>query len=119
MERGPLVYAMEQIDQSGAAIGDLSVRPNAPAIAEQRKELLGGVTILKFLGQIAERSLGDEPLYQSLISMTPLPKRATTLTFIPYYAFGNREPTPMEVWVPLRRFSEPIPAGIERKTDSK
>jgi len=109
MERGPLVYAMEQIDQSGAAIGDLSVRPNAPAIAEQRKELLGGVTILKFLGQIAERSLGDEPLYQSLISMTPLP----------YYAFGNREPTPMEVWVPLRRFSEPIPAGIERKTDSK
>jgi hypothetical protein len=42
-------------------------------------------------------------LYQPLSVAMARPKRLITLTFIPYYAIGNREPTPMEVWVPLTR----------------
>jgi DUF1680 family protein len=105
VQRGPLVYALEQIDQNGAALADLFYRLNTSFTAEPRKDLLGGVTVLKVPGQAAEKSLGEEPLYQPLISAANRTKRPVTLTFIPYYAIGNREPTPMEVWVPISRFS--------------
>jgi uncharacterized protein len=104
MQRGPLVYAVEQIDQNGIALGDIFVRTNGQSTAEARKDLLGGVTVLKVSGQAAEKSLGEEPLYEPLATATNRSKRPMTLTFIPYYAIANREPTPMEVWVPISRF---------------
>ncbi|MFL6354015.1 MAG: glycoside hydrolase family 127 protein [Bryobacteraceae bacterium] len=104
MQRGPLVYALEQIDQNGIALGDIFVRTNGQSTAENRKELLGGVTVLKVSGQAPEKSLGEEPLYEPLASVSNRAKRPTSLTFIPYYAIANREPTPMEVWVPISRF---------------
>lgn len=104
MQRGPLVYTLEQIDQGGAALADIFIRPTGPITTDMKKDLLGGVTVLKVAGQAAERSLGEEPLYQPLATATNRVKRPITLTFIPYYAMGNREPTPMEVWVPISRF---------------
>jgi uncharacterized protein len=104
MQRGPLVYALEQIDQNGIALGDVFIRTNGQSAAEPRKELLGGVTVLKVSGQAAEKSLGEEPLYEPLATVVNRAKRPITLTFIPYYAIGNREPTAMEVWVPISRF---------------
>jgi uncharacterized protein len=104
MQRGPLVYALEQMDQNGIALGDIFVRPNGQSAAEPRKEMLGGVTVLKVSGQAAEKSLGEEPLYEPLATAINRAKRPITLTFIPYYAIANREPTPMEVWVPISRF---------------
>ncbi len=103
IQRGPLVYALEQIDQNGAALGDIFFRPGAPVGLEARKDLLGGVILLKSSGQVAEKSLGEEPLYQPLVSATARAKRPAMLTFVPYYAVGNREPMPMEVWVPMTR----------------
>jgi uncharacterized protein len=113
MVRGPLVYAAEQVDQGGAALGDIFARPTSPAAVEQRRDLLGGVTVLKLPGQVAEKSLGEEPLYQALQSALNRAKRPVIITLIPYYAMGNREPTPMEVWVPVSRFiaSPPATAG--------
>jgi DUF1680 family protein len=104
MQRGPLVYTLEQIDQNGVALGDVFVRPTGQSAAEPRKDLLGGVTVLKISGQVAEKSLGEEPLYEPLATAINRPKRPITLTFIPYYAIANREPSPMEVWVPISRF---------------
>jgi uncharacterized protein len=103
MQRGPLVYALEQMDQNGASLADIFVRSNGPITTEARKDLLGGVTVLKVQGQAAERPVSEEPLYQPLTNAINRPKRAVTLTFIPYYAIANREATPMEVWVPLIR----------------
>ncbi len=121
MQRGPLVYALEQMDQNGTALGDIFIRPSGPITAEVRKELLGGVTVLKVSGQVAERALGEEFLYQPLGA--PHTKRPLTLTFIPYYAMGNREPTPMEVWVPISKFDSPssaVSASLpDRRSDSK
>ena len=103
MQRGPLVYAMEQMDQGGPAMGDIFVRPNSPLSAEWRKDWLGGVTVIKVGGQIAEKSTMQEPLYQPLAVANGRAKRPASLVFIPYYAVNNREPTPMEVWVQLTR----------------
>lgn len=120
IQRGPLIYALEQMDQNGTALGDIFIRPSGPMTTEMRKDLLGGVTILKVSGQAAERALGEEPLYQPLATALAHPKRPLTLTFIPYYAIGNREPTPMEVWVPISRFDAPsgpsAASFVERST---
>ncbi|MGA8028153.1 MAG: beta-L-arabinofuranosidase domain-containing protein [Bryobacteraceae bacterium] len=122
MQRGPLVYALEQMDQNGVSLGDIFVRASAQSAIEARKDLLGGVTILKVSGQAAEKSLGEEPLYQPLATALNRAKRPLTLTFIPYYAMGNREPTPMEVWVPISRFdagsNPPALATVDRRPNS-
>jgi uncharacterized protein len=122
IQRGPLVYALEQVDQGGVTLGDLFIRPTGPGTAEVKKDLLGGVTVLKLSGLAAERSYVDEPLYQPLANLSGHSKRPVTLTFIPYYAIGNREPTPMEVWVPTTRSEEAVStaaSGLERHSDGK
>ena len=103
VQRGPLVYALEQIDQNGALLSDLFFRAAAPITPESKKDTLGGVTLLKSPGLVAEKPLGEEPLYEPLSIAATRAKRSATLTFIPYYAIGNREPTPMEVWIPMAR----------------
>jgi hypothetical protein len=105
LQRGPLVYALEQIDQAGIALGDLFIRPAGPITTESRRDLLGGISVLKISGQAAERSISEEPLYQPLAAMQNRAKRLVTLTFIPYYAIGNRDPSAMAVWVPVTRDS--------------
>ena len=123
IERGPLVYALEQIDQNGAALGDIFYRSGSLIAAEPKKDLLGGITLLKSSGQVAEKSLGEEPLYQPLSVGANRAKRPLTLTFIPYYAIGNREPTPMEVWVPVARIEGSTPSlagsGFDRHSETK
>jgi DUF1680 family protein len=121
LQRGPLVYALEQIDQGGAALGDIFYRTSTSITSEARKDLLGGITVLKVSGQAAEKSLGDEPLYEPLAAVLNRAKRPVNLTFIPYYAIGNREPTPMEVWVPISKFDAATSAAsainLERRTE--
>lgn len=118
MQRGPLIYALEQIDQSGVALSDIFFRPNSTAAVEPRKDLLGGVFLLKISGSAAEKPVGEEPLYQPLAVAATRAKRSTMLTFIPYYAMANREPTPMEVWVPTSRpegQTSAVSTGNERR----
>ncbi|HEX4769561.1 MAG TPA: beta-L-arabinofuranosidase domain-containing protein [Bryobacteraceae bacterium] len=104
-QRGPIVYALEQMDQGGASLTDMSVRTNGALMAEPRRELLGGVVVLKISGQTSERSSnnGQDPLYAPLGATTERAKRPILLTFVPFYAVQNREPNPMEVWVPVIR----------------
>lgn len=102
VERGPLVYALEQPDQS-APVPDLSlVNPEAGFESEFRGDLLGGVMLLKHAGAAYEHSLDREPLYESLDRARQRKTEPVGLTFIPYYAWANRGPSAMEVWVPLR-----------------
>ncbi|HEY7304732.1 MAG TPA: beta-L-arabinofuranosidase domain-containing protein [Bryobacteraceae bacterium] len=119
--RGPLVYALEQIDQSGAALPDIFYRTSTLITPEIRKDLLGGITVLKVSGQAAEKPLGEEPLYEPLSVVLNQAKRPVNLTFIPYYAIGNREPTPMEVWVPISKFdaatASASAASLDRHTE--
>ena len=117
--RSPLIYALEQLDQGGAALSDLFYKGNSSSTVEMRKELLGGVAILKVSGSAAEKSVWEEPLYETLAAASTRAKRPVMLTFIPYYAMGNREPTPMEVWVPMSRADNQYqagPVGTERRT---
>ena len=101
MQRGPLVYAVEQIDQAGVPLGDLFIRPNVASTTVTKKDLLGGIVLLKVSGSSAEKTSVEEPLYSPLAVADARARKPVTLTLVPYYAINNREPTPMEVWVPL------------------
>jgi DUF1680 family protein len=107
IQRGPLVYAAEQLDQAGIALPDISIRPNGPSTSETRHDLLGGITTLKFSGQAAEKTYVEESLYQPLAAVSSHAKRPATVTLIPFYAVGNREPSPMEIWIPINRSESP------------
>ncbi len=111
VQRGPLVYALEQIDQNGVAISDVFLRGSSTFTVDYRKDILGGIAELKVTGLVAERSVGDEPLYQPYGAGGSRPKRMANLTLIPYYTIGNREMTPMEVWIPMSRSEQTVLSG--------
>jgi DUF1680 family protein len=104
VQRGPLVYCMEEVDQpngidlTNVAL-DLGHDPGSGFQAEYRKDLLGGITVLRHEGIATERS--NNLLYSRYSSQHKT--RRVPLTFIPYYAWANREPSTMQVWTPVLR----------------
>ena len=105
VQRGPLVYCMEEPDQpNGVAISDVAVdlrrRPEAQFQSELRSDVLGGVVVLHHTGVAYERTASRDALY-SRYSGQPPQTRRVPLTFIPYYAWSNRQETSMQVWTPV------------------
>jgi DUF1680 family protein len=115
VERGPLVYCLEQADQAGlASLFDVSLlvggEPGKEFSEEFRPDLLGGILVLRHKGIATLKPLSEEPLYQVFQGARQRPSREVTLTFIPYYAWANRGPDAMEVWIPyttVARKAEP------------
>jgi uncharacterized protein len=106
IQRGPLVYCMEGLDQpTGVDFSSLAVDigrdPGRQFKSEFKSDLLGGVVILRHNGVAFETSPGAEPLYSGY-NPEPQKSKKVPLTFIPYYAWSNREQTPMEVWTPRK-----------------
>jgi uncharacterized protein len=99
VERGPLVYCLEQEDQAGKTLFDLSLAAGTFE-SEFKPELLGGVLVLRHAGRVARQPLSAQPLYSPAGAKSTAGSTPATLTFIPYYAWANREPQPMVVWVP-------------------
>jgi uncharacterized protein len=107
VQRGPLVYCLEQLDQpEGVQLFDtsLDVRQKGEAgfREEFRGDLLGGIVVLKHTGAVNVKSNSHGSLYRSYSAETPQLRQAE-LTFVPYYAWANRVPTPMQVWTPVVR----------------
>jgi uncharacterized protein len=107
VQRGPLVYCMEQIDQGeGVALKDvaLSTAKDSSGGFEEtfEKGLLGGVLVLRHPGAVCDESADRSSLYFSH-NAPPRKSRPVQLTFIPYYAWANRAQTPMQVWTPITR----------------
>jgi DUF1680 family protein len=107
VQRGPLVYCGEDLDQDGTSIlqSALQLDPTAPGgnvRVEKRPDLLGGVTVLKIPGTAWEAALADEPLYSPWQSLMSRPKKPVEVTLVPFYTFANREPSAMAVWLPYQ-----------------
>lgn len=105
VQRGPLIYCLEGLDQPGVgSLFDVALAPSGIIdkgfVEEHRRDLLGGVTVVRRKGVVATTPLDREPLYQSAREAAVRTTREVDLTFVPYYTFANRGPTPMIVWVP-------------------
>ncbi len=81
LERGPLVYALEQVD-NGSGLLEYALPYGGRLRAEYEPELLGGVTTIK-----GEAVNGNG--------------RTVPFKAVPYYAWGHRDAGEMTVW--LRR----------------
>ena len=86
IERGPLVYCLEQTDQpSGALVDRVRIEdgPGRPALrAVAEPDLLGGITVVEAPGRT---SAGGDPV---------------TLRAVPYFTWANRDLGAMRVWIP-------------------
>jgi DUF1680 family protein len=104
IQRGPLVYCIESADQPGlGSLFDAELaEPSAPFREEFRAGLLGGITLLRHKGQVAEEPLEDEPLYEAATKVE-LAYEPADLVFVPYYTWANRGQSAMEVWIPVHQ----------------
>jgi DUF1680 family protein len=106
VRRGPIIYAVEKNDQPSeiASLYDVRLavgRGGSPAFrSEFRKDLLGGVLVLKHPGLLYKQPLSNDPLYAPLRAESQRASAKSELTFIPYYAVLNREESQMLVWLP-------------------
>jgi len=88
IERGPIVYCAEWPDNP-AGIHNLVLADNAKLTTEHRKDLLGGVTVVRGKA-VAITDAGGEG---------KLAKKEQAFTAIPYYAWAHRGPGAMAVWL--------------------
>ena len=107
VQRGPLVYCLEGLDQSsGVDLSDVALelgrRPDSEFQSEMKNDLLGGVLLLHHTGIAYERNSTENALYPRYTGAADKTKKVP-LTFIPYYAWANRQSTAMQVWTPLVR----------------
>ena len=99
--RGPLVYCIEGTDHPGIDVGDISLPAGARWTAEFRPDLLGGVTVLKTEGRARESGGWGPDLYRERRPGGEGEGSPVPIVAIPYYAWANREPGPMQVWIPV------------------
>jgi DUF1680 family protein len=76
LTRGPLVYCAESVDNPGVAVPGACLDLSRPLEA-----------------------VASAPHFSGARAMRGFTPEGTPLTFIPYYAWGNRGPSSMEVWV--------------------
>ena len=98
IKRGPVVYCLESVDlPDGVAIDD--VRLDAGGRFEvSTADRLGGVSVIEADATIIP-SKPWESLYRPLEDGN---ERTLRVRLIPYFAWGNRGPSEMTVWVPRR-----------------
>lgn len=95
LQRGPVVYCIEEVD-NGANLPNIFLAKSSKLKASFNPELLGGVTVLTSEAERVDESMWEGSLYKAVDENQSKP---TTLTAIPYYAWCNREPGEMLVWI--------------------
>ena len=108
LQRGPLVYCFEDADNS-VPLHRLFIPLHAEIRPEKARNILGGLTVLKARAEMAAELDWHRRLYHAL----PTP-RAALLTAIPYYAWDNRHPGAMKVWLPVAPPPSPV-GGLEAR----
>ena len=94
--RGPVVYCLEEAD-NGDQLQQLYLQEQPEFQVQYEKELLKGVVTLTARGKrVSEKQWDARTLYQPYTGKS---YEEQTLKFIPYYAWTNREPGEMLVWV--------------------
>jgi len=99
IQRGPIVYCLEGVDHGGIILDRIAIDPKQVSSnefgVEHQGHLLGGVSLLRGKANVVDESGWEGRLYRS---KEPSSKH-TELTAIPYYAWDNRAPGEMRVWV--------------------
>ena len=90
--RGPMIYCAEETD-NGHRLDRLIVDPEKPAAINCEPDELGDIVTLSVPG--VEEELHEGPLYL----LSPPARNPCSIKMIPYYAWDNRAPGEMLVWL--------------------
>jgi len=101
LRRGPLIYCLEQVDNPDFDVWDLIVPTDASLKAEWEPNVLNGVMVIRGEGLAIDSDWSDRRLYRPAAAGGRGARRVK-FTAIPYYAWANRDPGPMTVWVGSR-----------------
>ena len=93
LQRGPIVYCLEEVD-NGGGLNSVVLPRDAELKIEYEESLLGGAVTVKTAAMQIEKS-AEQPLYSTN------PGRLTPITIkaVPYALWGNREQGEMLVWI--------------------
>lgn len=101
LERGPIVYCLEGPDNKDSLVQNIMIDKNAIATSHYDEKLLNGVGVINIPGKSTKRQLNSD----SLLVVEQNVKA------IPYYAWANRGPSEMTVWIPYEQSAaRPQPA---------
>lgn len=100
LQRGPLVYCLEQVDNT-EPLDSLCFGADDAVTAQAEDTLLGGVFALRGHARVVGELDWGRRLYQPMP-----PARAVPFKAVPYYAWDNRAAGLMRVWLPL---TPPLP----------
>lgn len=94
IQRGPVIYCLEEAD-NGKNLKDIMIPVNTALTAHFEPDLLKGVVVITGEARRTAPSSYDDELYtNSSFKQVPVQIKA-----IPYYAWSNRGPGEMLVWV--------------------
>jgi DUF1680 family protein len=99
--RGPILYCLEQVDHPDLNLRDIILPADEPLSAELRPNLLGGVAVLRGRGIVIPPDEGwTGKLYRSGSHSSAVSNgQEADICAVPYYAWANREPGAMRVWL--------------------
>jgi DUF1680 family protein len=89
IQRGPVLYTAEWVDNPNGKVRNLMLPDNSPLEVEYKSDMLRGVEIVKTKGVALSKNPSGE------VVRTP-----EQITMIPYYAWANRGRGQMMVWLP-------------------
>ena len=87
--------------EPGLNLLDVRIAPDASLQTARRKDLLGGVVVIEAQGAVVDVDAWQDELYRPA-PVENSPQREVTLVAVPYYAWANRGPGAMRVWIPRR-----------------
>jgi uncharacterized protein len=100
VKRGPIVYCLESPDlPKDVRVQDVAIPANSKLSARYDAEFLNGVTVIEANANVRQFGDWDGKLYRPLAG---IPEREIKARFIPYFAWANRGPSEMSVWLPLK-----------------
>jgi DUF1680 family protein len=86
--RGPIVYCLETVDNPNGSVRKMILPDNAKLDAHFQADLLGGVAVITGEALAVQNNKGEV--------------KSVPIKAIPYYAWDNRAPGEMVVWIPER-----------------
>jgi uncharacterized protein len=102
LERGPIVYCVEQQDVAGGAdLADIAVDAESVPVESGPVEQLGGLPGVALAGVVRELDGWRHSEYLDLRAVpAATPTAPTRLLAVPYFAWANRDEGGMRVWIP-------------------
>ena len=103
IQRGPLVYCLEDQDQEVKdRLLDVEINPNQPLTAQWENDLLDGIMAIHAKGRVSDHDSWRANLYQPLNPSHKDPGKEVDLMAVPYYTWANRGIGGMRVWIPIQ-----------------